>query len=362
MQKVAFVFGTRPEYIKIAPVVSAFRKDGNFDVKLIFTNQHKTMVDDFFPIFKEYPDIKLKIEHDGNLSNLTGNIIKELDVIFKKENFDIVFVHGDTTSTFCGGLAAFYNKIKIAHIEAGLRSFDMQSPFPEEMNRKYIGLVADYHFCATEISKENIEKEGSKGDVFVTGNTSIDAIKWVFDLKLRPSDIVEKAFEGKNLKYALLTSHRRENLDKLDEIFTGIKEILNLYKNLKIILPMHLNPLAKSKALEYFKDENRVVLTEPLNYIDIAFAMSKSNFIITDSGGLQEEGTYFKIPILVLRKSTERPEGLSLGFSRLTPNSQDLKNAVSDIFNEKFKISSSVMPYGDGNASQKILNIVKNLK
>ncbi len=362
MQKIAFVFGTRPEYIKIAPVVSAFRKDGNLDVKLIFTNQHKTMVDDFFPIFKEYPDIKLEIEHDGNLSNLTGNIIKELDVIFKKENFDIVFVHGDTTSTFCGGLAAFYNKIKIAHIEAGLRSFDMQSPFPEEMNRKYIGLIADYHFCATEISKQNIEKEDLKGDIFVTGNTSIDAIKWVVDLNLKPSDVVSKAFEDRNLKYALLTSHRRENLDKLDEIFTGMKEILNLHKNLKIILPMHLNPLARSKALEYFKDENQVFLTEPLDYVDIAFAMSMSSFIITDSGGLQEEGTYFKIPILVLRNSTERPEGLSLGFSRLTPNSQDLKNAVNDIFNEKFKISSSVMPYGDGNASQKILNIVKNLK
>lgn len=360
-KKLAFIFGTRPEYIKIAPIVNLFKSDKNFDVRLIFTNQHKTMVDEFFPIFNIYPDIRLDVDNQGNLSNLTASIIQKLDALFKEENFDIAFVHGDTTSTFCGGLVGFYNNVKIAHIEAGLRSFDINSPFPEEMNRKFIGSISTYHFCATKNSMQNILNEGIKENVYVVGNTSIDAIKWVLKSNFKPSDNIQKLFQHDKSKYALLTVHRRENFSRLEEIFLNISKALNNNKNLKLILPMHLNPVPRNMALKYFKNNPQVVLTEPLNYIDIAFVMSKSNFIMTDSGGLQEEGTYFKIPILVLRDSTERPEGVELGFAKLLKNYDNLSSEIADILSGKFKISSDAMPYGNGRASEAIHDAICKL-
>lgn len=361
MIKVMTIFGTRPEAIKMAPLVKEL--DSRKEIKSIVcvTAQHREMLDQVLNIFKIKPDYDLNIMKQGqSLSEITSRVLLGLEEVIKKEEPNIILVHGDTTTTFAGALAAFYNKVDIGHVEAGLRTYDKYSPFPEEANRIMVDRITDMYFAPTEVSKNNLLKENiDESKIYVTGNTAIDAMKYTISNNYKNSlfDWVGDS------KLILLTAHRRENLgEPMYNIFKAVKRLVNDNKDIKVIYPIHLNPLVRKIANEVFEDNDRIKLIEPLEVVDFHNFINKSYLILTDSGGIQEEAPSLGKPVLVLRDTTERPEGITAGTLKLVgTNEDDIYNEATLLLNNKNeynKMSKASNPYGDGNTSKYIVDAI----
>lgn len=359
--KIMTIFGTRPEAIKMAPLVKAVQEDPRFESIVTVTAQHRQMLDQVMNIFDLSADYDLNIMKDGQtLAGITSRVIKELDQIFEKAKPDIVLVHGDTTTTFSASIASFYHQIKIGHVEAGLRTWNKYSPFPEEMNRQLTDVLADIYFAPTEMSKKNLLNEKRNvSDIYVTGNTAIDAMKYTISDQYSHSlltDIGDK-------KIILVTMHRRENLgNPMKNVFKAINRIVERFDDVHVVFPMHKNPIVRKTVKETLIDCDRIHLIEPLDVVDFQNFANHSYMIMSDSGGVQEEAPSLGKPVLVLRDTTERPEGIEAGTLRLVGTSED-KVFVSakellednDIYDQMSKASN---PYGDGFASQRILDAI----
>ncbi|MCI7241058.1 MAG: UDP-N-acetylglucosamine 2-epimerase (non-hydrolyzing) [Bacilli bacterium] len=361
MIKVMTIFGTRPEAIKMAPLVKELESRKEIKSIVCVTAQHREMLDQVLNIFKIKPDYDLNIMKQGqSLSEITSRVLLGLEEVIKKEEPNIILVHGDTTTTFAGALAAFYNKVDIGHVEAGLRTYDKYSPFPEEANRIMVDRITDMYFAPTEVSKNNLLKENiEESKIYVTGNTAIDAMKYTI------SDNYENSIFDwvGDSKLILLTAHRRENLgEPMYNIFKAVKRLVNDNKDIKVIYPIHLNPLVRKIANEVFEDNDRIKLIEPLEVVDFHNFINKSYFILTDSGGIQEEAPSLGKPVLVLRDTTERPEGITAGTLKLVgTNEDDIYNEATILLNNKSeydKMSKASNPYGDGNTSKYIADAI----
>jgi len=359
--KIMIVFGTRPEAIKMGPLVIALKNSDVFETKVCVTGQHREMLDSVLDVFEIEPDYDLNLMKEGqSLSNLSSRMLTAFDSVLKLELPDLVLVHGDTTTAYISALASFYRNIRIGHIEAGLRTWDMKSPFPEEFNRQSISLIADYHFAPTDAAKTNLKKEFINNNVFVTGNTGIDALRYTVDNDYK-SDLIDWVGSDRLL---LLTTHRRENIGKpMHDIFRAVKILLSKYADIKVIYPMHKNPLVREIAYEEFDESNRVKLIEPMDVIDFHNIMNKAYLIMTDSGGIQEEAPSLGKPVLVMRDTTERPEGVSVGTLKMVGTTRDaiVEGASELLDNDKLyeKMSRTKNPYGDGFASEKIVRILE---
>ncbi|MBC7640946.1 MAG: UDP-N-acetylglucosamine 2-epimerase (non-hydrolyzing) [Flavobacterium sp.] len=371
MKKVLFLFGTRPEAIKMAPLIHCFSNSKFFDVRVAVTAQHREMLDQVLNFFEIKVDYDLNImTPNQTLHDLTANLITRItNEILLKESFEYVFVQGDTTTVLASALAAFYQKIKIIHIEAGLRSGNMLSPFPEEMNRVLTSKLADIHFCPTENSQHNLFVENIKNNVFVVGNTVIDAL--FSGLAKVKNSSESKLLEKYNFidfakKIILVTCHRRENFGKpFEEICKAILEIADSFENeIEIVYPVHLNPNVKIVAHDLLKRKN-IKLIAPLEYPELIWMMNKSNIILTDSGGIQEEAPSLGKPVLVMREVTERTEGIDAGTAILVGSDKfkiilETSKLLLDVeyYNN---ISKASNPYGDGSSSETVLNILSSL-
>jgi UDP-N-acetylglucosamine 2-epimerase (non-hydrolysing) len=372
MKKILIVFGTRPEAIKMAPLVKEFQKDlTNFNTKVCVTAQHREMLDQVLNLFQITPDYDLDIMQPGqDLFDVTSNILLKIKPVLEEFKPDVVLVHGDTATTFSTSLAAYYQKIKIGHIEAGLRTGDLYSPWPEEGNRKLTGVLSDYHFSPTETSKKNLLNEGvDELKIVVTGNTIIDALQLIVkkiehDKKLKiklDSVIIESGFANLNSKFILVTGHRRENFGQgFLNICKALKEVAEKNPGIYILYPVHLNPNVREPVNEILSGIENIKLVEPLQYEEFIYLMSKSYLILTDSGGIQEEAPSLGKPVLVMRDTTERPEAVRAGTVKLVGSDQEIivkeVQILLDDSNEYQRMSKSHNPYGDGYASKKILN------
>lgn len=360
--KVMSIFGTRPEAIKMAPLVKELKKRKEIESIVCVTAQHREMLDQVLEAFNIIPDYDLNIMKPGQtLSDITTNVLNGLEAIIKECKPDIVLVHGDTTTAFAGALAAFYNQITIGHVEAGLRTDNKYSPFPEEMNRQMIDCMTDFYFAPTYLSKNNLLKENILEDkIYVTGNTAIDAMATtITDNYSHP----ELEWISSNNKMILLTAHRRENLgEPMKNIFKAVKRIVDEFTDVKVIYPIHLNPKVREIANDILKDCERVKLIEPLEVLDFHNFINKAYLILTDSGGIQEEAPSLGKPVLVLRDTTERPEGIEAGTLKLVGTDEEIiyqetKKLLLDI-NEYNKMSKAKNPYGDGHASERIVDTI----
>lgn len=359
--KIMSVFGTRPEAIKMAPVIKELNKYDEVENIVCVTGQHKEMLDQVLDTFSIIPDYNLKIMKDSQtLFTITQNILEKIEKVLRKEKPDIVLVHGDTSTTFVTSLACFYLQIPVGHIEAGLRTNKIYSPFPEEFNRQAVSLIARFNFAPTESAKQNLISEGKDDrSIFVTGNTVIDALKTTVSDKYKHKLL--QWTEG--YKMILLTAHRRENQgEALKNIFNAAVDIVNKYEDVKIISPVHLNPNVQKVAKEIMGNHPRIKLVDPLEVIDFHNIMANSFLILSDSGGIQEEAPYFGIPVLVLRDTTERPEGVDAGTLKLVGNDRiNIVSKVSDLLenNDKYmEMVNSINPYGDGEAAKRIVDVL----
>ncbi len=361
--KVMTVFGTRPEAIKMAPLVLKLKQNSDrFETVTVVTAQHREMLDSVLEIFKIKPDYDLNIMKERQtLSGITGLVLKLLDDIIEKEAPDIILVHGDTTTTFSASLSAFYHQTTIGHVEAGLRTWNKYSPWPEEMNRQMTDDLADLYFAPTDKSKENLLKENhhEKG-IFVTGNTAIDALKSTVS-KDYHHDILDIIDPDK--KMILITMHRRENQgEPMRQVFTAMKNVVEKHDDIELIYPVHLNPVVQQTAQEILGDVDRVHLIEPLDVVDFHNLASKSYFIMTDSGGVQEEAPSLGKPVLVLRDTTERPEGVDAGTLKLVgTDAEVVQREMSNLIENKDeyeRMANAKNPYGDGKASERILDSI----
>lgn len=359
--KVMTIFGTRPEAIKMAPLVKELEKRDEIESIVCVTAQHRQMLDQVLDTFNIKPDYDLNIMKSGQtLVDITTRALSSLDEVIKKVCPDIVLVHGDTTTTLSGSLAAFYNQVSVGHVEAGLRTYDKYSPFPEEVNRQVTGIIADMHFAPTEVSKQNLIKEGKKeGNIFVTGNTAIDALKTTVNENYH-HDIFDKIG---NDRMILLTAHRRENLgEPMKNMFKAIKRITEEFSDVQVVYPVHLNPLVRQIADEVLGNNKKVHLIEPLEVLDFHNFLNKSYIIMTDSGGIQEEAPSLGKPVLVLRDTTERPEGVKAKTLKLAGTYEDviykLTKELLEDENEYLKMSKASNPYGDGFASKYIVDAI----
>ncbi|WYF12070.1 UDP-N-acetylglucosamine 2-epimerase (non-hydrolyzing) [Bacillus velezensis] len=355
--KVMTVFGTRPEAIKMAPLVLELKKRPEIESYVTVTAQHRQMLDQVLHAFQIKPDFDLNIMKERQtLAEITSNALVKLDGLFKEIKPDIVLVHGDTTTTFAGSLAAFYHQIAVGHVEAGLRTGNKYSPFPEELNRQMTGSLADIHFAPTQQAKQNLLNENKKeSSIFVTGNTAIDALHTTVHSEYS-HNIIEKIG---NDRMILLTAHRRENLGQpMEHMFKAIRRIADEFSDVQVVYPVHLNPAVREAADKHFGDSERVHLIEPLEVIDFHNFASRSYFILTDSGGVQEEAPSLGKPVLVLRDTTERPEGVEAGTLKLAGTDEETiyqmaKQLLTDK-QEYEKMSWASNPYGDGMASRRI--------
>jgi len=369
MKKISFVFGTRPEAIKLAPVIIEMKKHPEFEVNVCVTAQHREMLDQVLELFNIKPDFDLNLmAPDQTLSNLTSEAIVKLDNYFKSYKPDLAFVQGDTTTVLAASLVAFYNKIKIAHVEAGLRTFDKSAPFPEEINRVLTSHIADIHFAPTETAKRNLIKEGiSEQKIFVTGNTVIDALFYVKDIVIKnPPEVngVNKGILDAAKPIVLITGHRRENFgQRLENICAAIAELADEFKDHYFIYPVHLNPNVRKPVKEILGNKKNILLIEPLSYLPFVYLMTKAKIILTDSGGIQEEAPSLGKPVLVMRDVTERPEAIEAGCVELVGTDKNkiiakVKRLITDIEHYK-KMQMTINPYGDGKASARILHFIK---
>lgn len=363
LKKVLIVFGTRPEAIKMCPLVNELKTRKSFDTKVCVTGQHRQMLDQVLNAFNVIPNYDLSIMKDKQtLFDVTSNILNSIKKILEYEKPDIVLVHGDTTTTFATSLACFYLQIPVGHVEAGLRTYNIYSPFPEEFNRQAVGIIARYNFAPTEVSKQNLVQEGKNIDtIYVTGNTAIDALRTTVR-----NDYTHPELEwvGDN-KLILLTAHRRENLgEPMKNMFRAIKKLVDEHSDVKVIYPIHMNPVVRQIASEIFGKDERFHIIEPLDVIDFHNFMAKSYMILTDSGGIQEEAPSLGKPVLVMRDTTERPEGIAAGTLKLVGTSEktiydEFKKLITNhsVYNAMAHASN---PYGDGFACKRIADVLDN--
>ena len=360
------VFGTRPEAIKMAPIIKAMKKRDDIDTVVCITAQHREMLDQVLKLFDIIPNYDLNIFKPGqSLTEITTKAIMGLEEIIKSEEPDILLVQGDTTTVFAGALAAFYQKVKIGHVEAGLRSGNLYSPYPEEANRKLTGVLTDFHFAPTERNRQNLLLENYPADkIFITGNTVIDALKYAINDNFSFENPVLNEIDYNNKRIILLTSHRRENIGRpMENIFKAVNDIAEKYKDVEIIFPMHLNPKVRSIAYNILGSNSQVHLVEPMDYEPFTNLMVRCHIVVTDSGGLQEEAPALGKPVLVVREETERPEGIEAGTAKLVgtdykPIYDNLELLLSNDL-EYEKMAKAVNPYGDGKASEKIVEILE---
>lgn len=361
MIKVMSVFGTRPEAIKMAPLVKELEKREEIESIVTVTAQHREMLDQVLETFNIKPDYDLNIMKQGQtLADVTTRALQGLEGVIKECKPDIVLVHGDTTTTFAGALAAFYNQVAIGHVEAGLRTYDKYSPWPEEMNRQMVDCMTDMYFAPTNLSKENLLNQNINEDkVYVTGNTAIDAMNTTVDKKYK-HEVIDWVGDSKMI---LLTAHRRENLgEPMKHIFKAIKRLVDEFEDIKVVYPIHKNPLVREIANEILQGNNRVRLIEPLEVFDFHNFQNKSFMIMSDSGGIQEEAPSLGKPVLVLRDTTERPEGIDAGTLKLVgTNEEVIYNEAKKLLTDKEaynKMSKASNPYGDGHASERIVDAI----
>lgn len=362
MKKVMVVFGTRPEAIKMCPLVKELKTRKNIEEIVCVTGQHREMLKQVLDAFDVQPDFDLSIMQSGQtLFDITTKVLNGMKEILEKAKPDVVLVHGDTSTTFAAALACFYLQIPVGHVEAGLRTYNILSPYPEEFNRQAVGIVAKYNFSPTDISRQNLIKEGKDPEsIYVTGNTAIDALKTT----------VKSDFSHPDLDWAsdsrlvMLTAHRRENWgEPLHRIFTAIRRIVDEFEDIKVIYPIHMNPLVRSAAEAVFTGCDRVRLIEPLDVLAFHNFLARSYIILTDSGGIQEEAPSLGKPVLVLRDTTERPEGIKAGTLKLTGTDEEtiyseFKRLLTD--EEEYRaMSEASNPYGDGFASKRIADILE---
>lgn len=368
--KVLSVFGTRPEAIKMCPLVKVLEKDDRIESIVCATAQHREMLDTVLEIFDVKPQYDLNVmSHGQTIVDVSSKVLTGVDKVIKECNPDIVLVHGDTSTTLNGALAAFYNQKPIGHVEAGLRTGDIYSPFPEEANRKLTGAIATLHFSATESNKANLERENIYKNIYITGNTVIDALLSVVDKNHKFDDKNLNNIDFENNKIVLLTAHRRENWgEPMKDIFAAVRELVTKNEDVNIIFPMHKNPLIRELANESFKGvEDKIYLIEPLEYVDFANLMAKCYLIMTDSGGIQEEAPALGKPVIVLRTETERPEAVEAGTVKLAGiKKEDIFNIADELINDEEaynKMAHAVNPYGDGKACPRIVeHIVEYFK
>ena len=361
MVKVMTIFGTRPEAIKMPPIVKELESREEIDCIVCVTAQHRQMLDQVLDVFKIQPDYDLDIMKQGQtLSDITSRVLLGLEEVIKKEKPDIILVHGDTTTTLAGAMAAFYNQVKIGHVEAGLRTWNLQSPFPEEANRQIVDCITDFYFAPTEKSKENLLREGkAESKIYVTGNSAIDALKTTVSQNYQ-----NEIFDWlENDKLILLTAHRRENLgDPMRNMFKAIKRVLEENDGYKVIYPVQLNHLVRQVADEIFEGNEKVKLIDPLEVIDFHNFLNKAYIILTDSGGIQEEAPSLGKPVLVLRDTTERPEGIEAGTLKLATTDEDrIYSLLTELIQNKEeydKMAKASNPYGDGTTSKQIADII----
>ncbi|MEE1074886.1 MAG: UDP-N-acetylglucosamine 2-epimerase (non-hydrolyzing) [Acutalibacteraceae bacterium] len=359
--KVMSIFGTRPEAIKMAPLVKELESREEIESIVCVTAQHREMLDQVLETFKIKPDYDLNMMKQGQtLIDITTGALTGVDAVIKEAKPDIVLVHGDTSTTFAGGLAAFYNQVAVGHVEAGLRTYNKYSPYPEEMNRQMVDCFTDMYFAPTNLSRDNLLKENvDDAKIYVTGNTAIDAMSTTVDENYTHPEL--EWLQGD--KMILLTAHRRENLgEPMRNIFRGIRRVLDEVDGIKVIYPIHKNPLVRAAADEIFGDCDRVKLIEPLEVFDFHNFQNLAHIILTDSGGIQEEAPSLGKPVLVLRDTTERPEGIDAGTLKLVGTDSDvIYNETMRLLNDKEeydRMSKASNPYGDGHASERIVDAI----
>lgn len=362
MKKVMLVFGTRPEAIKMCPLVKELKGRKSFQTLVCVTGQHREMLHQVLDAFEVVPDYDLDIMKDKqNLFDITTNILQKIKAVLEDVKPDIVLVHGDTSTTFVTALACFYLHIPVGHVEAGLRTYNLDSPWPEEFNRQAVSIISKFNFCPTALSKQNLLNEGKDpSTLYVTGNTAIDALKTT----------VREDYQNENLDWAekdrliMLTAHRRENIGKpMEHMFKAIKRIVDENKDVKVIYPIHMNPVVREIANRILGDESRVRIIEPLEVVDFHNFLARSYMILTDSGGIQEEAPSLGKPVLVMRDTTERPEGIKAGTLKLVGTEEEViyenfKLLLNDK-NEYAKMSKAQNPYGDGTACKQIADILE---
>lgn len=364
MKTVMVSFGTRPESIKMCPIVKELKKRKNINTVVCVSGQHRQMLDQVLEVFAVCADYDLSIMKDGQtLFEITERILSGMKHILEKTKPDIVLVHGDTTTAFATAMACFYLHIPVGHIEAGLRTYDMSSPFPEEFNRQCVGLIASHHFSPTQMAADNLFKEGKdKRTVYITGNTSIDALQTT----------IQKGYRHEQLNWVgdsrliLLTAHRRENIGApMKNIFRAVLRIVNELEDVKVIYPVHMNPVVQKAAKEILKGHERIHLIEPLDVLEFHNIMAAASLILTDSGGIQEEAPSLGKPVLVMRDTTERPEGVKAGTLKLVGTNEE--NIYKEAYllltdKEQYESMSAVAnPYGDGHASERIVEALLGL-
>lgn len=362
MKKVLVSFGTRPEAIKMCPLVKELKKRKNIETTVCVTGQHREMLDQVLQAFDVQPDYDLSImKSKQTLFDVTINILDRMKDVLEKEQPDVVLVHGDTSTTFITSLACFYLQIPVGHVEAGLRTYDIYSPYPEEFNRQAVGIVAEHHFAPTDMAKDNLLKEGKKEEtIYVTGNTAIDAL----------NTTVTDSYEHEQLEWAkdsrliMITAHRRENLgEPMRNMFKAIKRIVDEHSDIKVIYPIHMNPTVREAAKEILGDSDRIRIIEPLEVVDFHNFLAQSYMILTDSGGIQEEAPSLGKPVLVMRDTTERPEGVKAGTLKLVgTDEKKIYTSFKQLLEDQSAyetMSKASNPYGDGFASKRIADILE---
>ena len=363
--KALIVFGTRPEAIKMAPLIKKIEECKQIEPVVCITAQHREMLDTVLELFEISPDYDLNImKHGQSITDITVRALKGMEDILTKEKPDIVLVHGDTSTTFVGALAAFYQKIKIGHVEAGLRSGNIYSPYPEEMNRILTTNLATIHFAPTEGNYNNLIKEGIEPEkIFITGNTVIDALLSVVEDDYTFENSILNKVDYKNKKVIVMTCHRRENWGRpMENIFMAVKEVVGENENVEIIFPVHLNPSIRKLAKYILGEQSNIHLIEPLEYEEFANLLNKAYLVLTDSGGIQEEAPALGKPILVMREETERPEAVKAGTVKVIgTEKENIKKETNVLLNDLHEynvMANSINPYGDGTASEKIVNFL----
>lgn len=362
MKKILLVFGTRPEAIKMCPLVNELKTRENLKTVVCVTGQHRQMLDQVLKAFQVVPDYDLFIMKERQtLFDVTTNILNKIKKVLEKEKPDVVLVHGDTSTTFVTALACFYLQIPVGHVEAGLRTYNIYSPYPEEFNRQAVSIISRYHFAPTELSKQNLLKEGKDPTkIYVTGNTAIDALKTT----VRSDYAHEQLDWAKGSRLIMITAHRRENLgEPMCHMFRAIRRVCDEHPDVKAIYPIHMNPTVRETANEILGGDERIRIIEPLDVLDFHNFLARSYLILTDSGGIQEEAPSLGKPVLVMRETTERPEGIKAGTLKLVGTDEDtIYKAFKQLLEDKKeyeRMSKACNPYGDGFASKRIANILE---
>ena len=362
MKKVMLVFGTRPEAIKMCPLVNELKKRKNIEKIVCVTGQHRQMLDQVLEAFSVVPDYDLSIMKDKQtLFDVTVNILERIKTVLEEAKPDVVLVHGDTSTTFVTALACFYLQIPVGHVEAGLRTYNIYSPYPEEFNRQAVSIISQYNFAPTELSRQNLLKEGKNPEsIYVTGNTAIDALKTT----VRADYTHPELDWAKGSRLIMITAHRRENLgEPMRHMFKAIRRVMDEHPDVKAIYPIHMNPVVREIAQEYLGDDDRIHIIEPLDVLDFHNFLSRSYLILTDSGGIQEEAPSLGKPVLVMRDTTERPEGIAAGTLKLVGTEEKtIYKEFSRLLSDKDEyeaMSKASNPYGDGHACERIADILE---